>query len=443
MGTYADREAFIPYRKADLVELCIQDGKLQGEDVQKFRELCEILSAYYHFDSLKHLESMKNNFAHLNPDADTRAMFPPNAGDRQEREMKLVEEFEACLKKANYSKLTDEEWEKAKTQESLITLKMDVDFNDFERWVCYHRGSGQNTVQIKKLFSKKELTMDIYERVVLLIKFKDEAYFKAKKKKIENLNFTPGKMYIYFYKKIPQADLEVLFPNVDVSMNLKDRLMLAIPAVGAGLATIWKVLPALLITFALILGVFKLDKLAAIFGIPPADPGQLKLIIGAITGLGILVAFAFKQYVAYKNKRLKFLKDITDTLFFRNLDCNAGVFHRVMDEAEEEECKEIILAYYHLATNPQGMTKEGLDDFIENWLEQKFNTKIDFAVEKALEQLESLRGKIVEDGQKEENLPVRTVVEKDSKGVYKALSLDESKTIVDYIWDNYFDYNKG
>ncbi len=442
MAVYADREAFIPYRKADLVELCIQDGKLQGEDVQKFREFCEIVSAYYHFDSLKHLESMKDNFAHLNPDADTKPMFPPSPEEQKIREEKLVAELEETLQKANYSKLTEEEWEKAKSQQSLITLQMDVDFDDFDQWICYHRGSSQTTVQVKKLFGTKDFTMDTYERVVLLLKFKDEAYFKSKKRKIKDLNFTPGKMYLYFYKKIPQADLEVLFPNVKISMNLKDRLLFVVPAIGAGIATLLKALPALIVTFALVLTILKMDWMLKTFGIQ--EPKQdLKVIIGAITGLALLGAFAFKQYVAYKNKRLKFLKDITDTLFFRNLDCNAGVFHRLLDDAEEEECKENILAYYHLVTHPEGMTKEALDNFIEEWLENKFNTKIDFAVEKAIQRLESLKGKVVEDGQDEDQIPEVSMVSADEQGVYKCLSLDEAKTIVDYIWDNYFSYNKG
>jgi len=162
-----------------------------------------------------------------------------------------------------------------------------------------------------------------------------------------------------------------------------------------------------------------------------------------VTGLSLLGAFAFKQYVAYKNKRLKFLKDITDTLFFRNLDCNAGVFHRLLDDAEEEECKENILAYYHLVTNHNGMTKEDLDNFIEEWLEKKFNTKVDFAVDKAIQRLESLRGKIVQEGQEESQVPELSIVQADEKGVYRCLSLDEAKTIVDYIWDNYFSYNNG
>jgi len=33
MAVYEDREAFIPYRRTDLIELCIEDGKLSPADV--------------------------------------------------------------------------------------------------------------------------------------------------------------------------------------------------------------------------------------------------------------------------------------------------------------------------------------------------------------------------------------------------------------------------
>lgn len=438
MAEYKDREAFIPYRKADVVELCIDDGKLSAADAKKFREFCEIVSSYYHFDFLKSIESLKDNYAHLNPDADTKPRLVPNPQECKEREMKLLEKFEEVLQRANYKRLTQEEWEFATQQESLITLKMQVDFDDFERWVCYHRGDGKNTVQLKKLFGKKELTMDTYERVVLLIQFKDEAYFKSKKRKVENLGFVPGKMYIYMYKKIPKADLEVLFPNVKISMNLKDRLMLFVPAFAAGILTLLKVLGSLLLLAGIVFFMCGMPSIGKIFtkGIEP-NPNDMKTIIAALTGLGVLGGFVFKQYIGYKNKRMKFLKDVTDTLFFRSLDLNGGVFHSVIDNAEEEECKEVILAYYHLLTSKELLTEEQLDNKIEEWLEKKFNTKVDFAVSKALGKLQSLKGKLDDDA------PETTVVSRDANGICKVLALDEAKTVIDYIWDNFYSYNEA
>ena len=437
MATYADREAFIPYRRTDLIDLCVEDGKLQGAEVKKFREFCEIVSAYYHFDFHQVLEGIKNNFAHLDPDTDTKPKNVPTAQECKTREEELVKQFQSVLERANYKRLTEEEWKIAKEQDSLIKLNMDVDFDDFEIWRCYHRGDGKTTTQIKKLFKKIDFTMDTYERVVLLLKFRDEAYFKSKGRKLDTLNFTPGKMYVYFYKKIPKADMEILFPNVSISMKLKDRLLLFVPAAGAGLLTLLKVLGSLLLLAGILFLMCGFPGLAELFdkNIAKRDPHDLKTIIAALTGLGILGGFVFKQYVSYKNKRLKFLKDVTDTLFFRNLDCNGGVFKSIVDSAEEEECKEVVLAYYHLMTNKSPLNEEQLDNTIEEWLEKKFNTKIDFAVSKAIGKLEAMKGKLKEDG------PDVAVLSRDSNGICKVLALDEAKTVVDYVWDNFFQYN--
>lgn len=88
MAEYTDREAFIPYRKADVIELCIQDGKLDAQKQQKFREFCEILGAYYHFEFHELLEKFKNNYAPFNPDSDTKPMVNWTKEQLKEKEEK-------------------------------------------------------------------------------------------------------------------------------------------------------------------------------------------------------------------------------------------------------------------------------------------------------------------------------------------------------------------
>ena len=439
MAVYADREAFIPYRKADIIELCAEDGRLSPENVKKFREFCEIVGSYYHFDFHKTLEAFKNNFAPYDPDSDTKARIEPTEDQLRAMEYDLKQKLNYVLEKANYSSLTEEELTKALNEQSLITLNLNVNFDDFEFWSLYHRGNAQQTVDLKKLFGLKHIpfTMDIYERVVLLIKFKDEEYFlkkfKGNKKKLETLNFTPGKMYIYMYKNIPQADLEILFPNVEISMNKKDKIFFGVPAVGAGVPILVKIatqLPFIFLAISAIATGATLTK-PEIF---PAITATLSLLIA-------LFGFIFKQYVKFKNKKIKFLKDVTDTLFFKNLVSNSGVFNSLIDSAEEEECKEVFLAFYHLLVAEQPLTQEELDDTIEEWLENKFNTKIDFDVEKALDKLQNLRGKVLESAEDDEveEQAILTIGE-DKK--CRIVSIDEAKTIIDYIWDNIYQYNE-
>jgi len=381
MAVYEDREAFIPYRRTDLIELCIEDGQLSADDLPKFREFCQILSAYYHFYFHHTLERLKDNYAPFNPDAETKSRIQPNPTQLTEMETELVEDFSQLLEQANYFPLSADSLHRAFEEGSLIELKTDVDFNDFERMVCYCRGDIYKVTYTKKWFKKVPQTIDIFERVALLIKFKDSNYFESKKNQQNKLNFFPGKGYVYLYKNVPKFDLEFLFPNVKISMTLKDRLILGIPAIGAAIPLLLRVLPQLILIAAVILFI--------IFGpsgleYVPANEEDVKNIMPAlIASLSLLVTlggFAFKQYNNYKSKQIKFQKNVTETLFFRNLAVNVGVFQSLIDAAEEEECKEIILVYYHLLTNQEPMTPEQLDNKIEAWMDRKFNTKIDFDI---------------------------------------------------------------
>ena len=445
MAVYEDREAFIPYRRSDLIELCLQDGQLAAGYVQKFREFCEILSAYYHFQFHQKLERLKDNYAPFDPDADTQSRFAPTPEQQQEMVAQTISDFKGILSSSNYIPLSEAGLQEALEKISLIELETAVDFNDFEEMVCYYRGDVQKKISVNKFFQQVEENVEIFERVALLIKFKDADYFAAKKAESkkperEKLNFTPGKMYVYLYKNIPKYDLEFLFPNVKTSMTWKDRLLFGVPAIGAAVPIALKVLPQLLIIIGVIL--FLTGTTVAIdqLRVTEEDVSDITSILIAILSLVVaLGGFAFKQYTNYKNKQIKFQKSVTDTLFFRSLASNVGVFQYLIDAAEEEECKEIILVYYHLMTSNQPLTPEQLDDRIEKWMEDKFGTKIDFDINNTLRNLEGIRGKIVKEGAEAGMLEV-PLVTSDGEGHCQVLSLDEAKTVIDYVWDNAFQY---
>ncbi|MEL7408645.1 MAG: DUF3754 domain-containing protein, partial [Cyanobacteria bacterium J06558_2] len=129
-----------------------------------------------------------------------------------------------------------------------------------------------------------------------------------------------------------------------------------------------------------------------------------------------------------------------DTLFYRNLANNTGVFKYLIDAAEEEECKEIILVYYHLLASPKPLTPEELDDRIELWMEDKLNTKIDFDIEKTLNNLAAIRVPLKTVQGSEYNIKQVTLLQRDRSNRCQVLSLSEAKQAIDYVWDHLFDY---
>ncbi len=152
--------------------------------------------------------------------------------------------------------------------------------------------------------------------------FKDKEHFESKSnlKDIEELGFVPGKTYLFLYKNVPRSDLELLFPNVQVAMSAKDRAIFALPALGAIVPIMMKIVPSLALLAAAIL-VFTIGSEGTRqLGFNVKDSGNIYPVLAAALSVGAgLGGFAVKQYLNYKNKRLKFLKKVTDTLFFKCL----------------------------------------------------------------------------------------------------------------------------
>jgi hypothetical protein len=69
-------------------------------------------------------------------------------------------------------------------------------------------------------------------------------------------------------------------------------------------------------------------------------------------------------------------------------------------DAEEEECKEAILAYYFLLNSTYSMSRRELDRSIESWFAEKWNCTIDFEIDDALDKLLNLGLVTVENDQR-------------------------------------------
>ncbi len=450
MAVYEDREAFIPFRRADLIEMCIEDGKLAPEQVTTFREFCEILSAYYHFKFHAFMETLKQSYIPFDPNEDQQLRSAPTPEQQQEMRTKLVKAFQTVLESANFKPLPNERLQQAFRERSLIDLRTQVDFDDMDTVVCYYRGDTTRKVTFKRFFKRVRKTVDVFDRVALLVKFKDAEHFRAKKISLKRLKFTPGKMYAYLYKNIPQFDVELLFPNVKTSMTWKDRLLFWVPATGAAVPLIFRVLPQLLLILGIILFFLGLPGLVTWLNVTEEEARDiLPALVAALSMAIALGGFAARQYSVYQTKKIRFQKNVTDTLFFRNIANNRGVFQLLIDAAEEEECKEIILVYYHLLTCGQRMTVKQLDGYIEGWMAQTFETHIDFDIQNPLRNLSLIRGFLADPSPRIGKAPSAEDAAKtevalfgyDAEGYCKVLPLRQAKVLLDYVWDHAFSYS--
>ena len=441
MAVYQDREAFIPHSRQGLIELCLSDNLLSATEAQQFKEFCQILTAYYHFKFHHYLENIKSNYTPFNPDGNaiSQSIYDPN--DKAFMTKNLLADFTTVLEKANYYSLSQGVLRRTLTDDSLFDLKTEVDFDDFAEMLCYCQGDTHKIIKIKKFWRTKEKKIDIYQRVVLLIKFKEEKHFFGKPTPKTELKFKPGYIYIYLYKNLSKLDLEFIFPNVKMSMNWKDRLLFGIPAVGAGISLIVRILPQLL----LIIGVFLYVILGEIPNsvIPVREEEVRNVTPLLVTTLSLLVTlggFAFKQYTSYKSKQIKFQKNITETLFFRNMGSNVGVFQYLIDAAEEEECKEIILVYYHLLTSKESLTSEALDNKIEAWMQKKSGSSLDFDIDNTIQALSSIKSKINLNSTTDNSVAEVSLLQKNQQNYLTVLPLEKAMKVIDTVWDNAFKY---
>ena len=222
-------------------------------------------------------------------------------------------------------------------------------------------------------------------------------------------------MLIKYFRNIAGWDLHALFPDVRVVMSTFDKLFLSVPALAGAVPILLNLASTVTVLFVVI--GFYLGVSAAV------EDNEMKTAFAAMTGLFALVGFVLRQWLRYQRQSLKYQKELTDNIYFRNVNNNAGIFDYIIGAAEEQECKEAFLAYYFLRTAETPPTQAELDARIETWLTETFAVDVDFEVDDALAKLDRL-GLLQRDGERLTAPPPADALVR-----------------LDSVWDNYFQYN--
>jgi hypothetical protein len=208
------------------------------------------------------------------------------------------------------------------------------------------------------------------------------------------------------FKNIPKADLEMLLPGTRVRMSLYDQGKIWLPTVSGVTLTLIKLVTKVAAT-----------AIAGFYGML----GFLVLVAGTI-GYGV------KAFLGYLNTKDKYQLSLTRSLYFQNLDNNAGVFFRLLDEAEEQEFREAVLAWWVLwrqaSGDSGGWTAPQIDRAAEKLLRERCGLKVDFEIQDALDKLQRL--KIIE------SLPGER---------WRAIEIEAALAELDRAWDNFFTYH--
>lgn len=405
------REHYIPFNKEFLLEqqILLADDPKKAED---YKKLFDIIEHYYHYESFNLNRNLKQNYA----------LYDPDLSEKEREGFIGKSDFDVfkqtlltVLERGNYYRIDEETLKAAFEESDVIGLNLAIDFNAFKDFELYARGHHKAKEKVKKyIFWKKEVEIEYYDRVLIYLNYSDADYLAAKKVKLGKMPIDPGSIALKIFKRVPKNDLETIFPNAVPKMSLKDKMLLWVPCVFGGVSLLSaKVIPALINMY----DAYQTGETINLLN------SKTSLNQGLIA-LGILAAYCFRQYNNFINKKIRYSKTLSDSLYFKNVGNNSGAFYSLLNSSEEEALKETILAYAFLSRSLNALTASELDSQIESWFSSHLKTEFDFDVNDALSKLKSI------------GLGIET------NGKWSVIPLNEALVKIDELWDNVFEYNQ-
>lgn len=408
----SERDHFIPVRKIDVLNAIVAGGALTGEpERQKFRRFCRLLGAIYHHEYFDQLERLRNDYFYFSPDLERHAPFDSATVERAYGD--LVDALTKVLHGANFVEVSHQEIERAHREHGIVRINIRAPLENYRDVRFFRRGQHNETVEMPKwlgLFGKRTVEFGVYDDVVLLVTMKS-AEAEGRRKRGRKPKVRPGAILLKYFRDIASADLNALFPDVQVVMSLRDRLMLGVPALIGGIPILLKLASTLTVLF-LVAG-FYLGMANTI------RDDEMTGALAAVSGLVALGGFIVTQWVRFQRQSLMHQKTLSDNVYYRNVNNNAGIFDYIIGEAEEQECKEAFLAYYFLLAEG-APSANALDRRIEGWLNRTFGADIDFECDDALAKLDRLA--LLDRG----------------GGRLAVLPLDDALVRLDRVWGNFF-----
>ncbi len=410
MVVHPDREHFIPLRIADLLDVLCTDrgpGNVQSLDAAgraAFRRFADAAAAWVHARCQARLQRLKNAYAPFDPDADTLPLRRLDPEERRAALQALFDEIRSLLRQANYIRLSRSDLEQVMQGASDWGVDMDVAWGCFETLEVFVRGKGIGKRYRRKWyrwFQKEAVSVPIFQRVMIALKLQPH----------RRLGSDAGthNVFLKLFKDIPQMDVEMLLPGTRLKMPLLERFKLGGSAASSIGYLGWK------------FNSMFTGGLAAALG-----SGGLLGLLTLYTPLALLVGYGYRTYATFQTSRQTYMLQLHQSLYYQNLDSNAGVFHRIMDEAEDQDLREVLLAYFYLwrYATERGWGCAELDDYVELDLERRLQLRVDFEIEDAMGKLESV-GIVQRVGEGYQAVPIEAATERLLQQAISTVQLSE------------------
>ena len=412
------RERFIPVSRYGLRAKLIAMLAEGGDDRKAWGRALDCLAAWRHQEHRRRLLDLIEDYLPFCPDSDTANLLELDVDARDKARAEFIAGIERMLAQANFVRLSRDDVQRLLVEQSPYGLNLKVDLSEFDEALLYYRGTGTIVREERNpwrfYLRRDRLDVPIFERLFLLLKLKpaeiriaeiiastqaDRAR-AAREVQKARAHFPPGVssdyIYVKIFKRIPQVDIEMLFPNTQVAFMPFDKLKLMVTAGGgtvAGVAGTATKLLAATNPFTLAFGVFGLS------------------------------AVIFRQAMKFFHTRNHYMMVLAQNLYFCSLANNRGALTLIADGAEEEDVKEDMLLYAFLARHPSGHDAlPQLKTMVTRFLAEHCGVSVNFDAGDALKRLRA-------DG----------LVSADANGRFSAIAPEDARAHLDRLWDRLLD----
>lgn len=356
------RGRFIPIGKRQLVDLLHEHVAPDARAAEQHREICRLLEHVIHAEYRARAVRLKEFYASFDSDTDVIPPGPLSVEEMDQRSAMLFTDVTYLLEKANFRRLDRGDVDAAVSALSPWGLNLHIDLNAFDRLEVYSRGDKiDHRVRRswKTLFRLKHYHIPLYQRLMIM--------FRPHGDVLSPSGYGRNRIYLKLFKNIPEGDVDMVLPGTKVRMTMLDHGKIAFPLVSGIVVTTWKIIKGALLVAAV--GVYGLLA-------------YLILIVGT-------VGYGWRSFFGYKRTKEKYQLNLTQNLYYQKLDGDLGAMLRLIDEAEDQEFREALTAWFLLwrLAPHDGWMLEELDRSAEQFLQAELKRDVDFDVEDALDKM--------------------------------------------------------
>ena len=177
---------------------------------------------------------MEELYQRLDPDTQSVDLDPISDQHRAQLVEWLIDHVSNLLYAAHYKRLSREELEQAIEVGCQWGVRLDVDFDIFDRLEIFARGYRIVTITRRRwqnFFRKESIELPEFTRLIIAFRVKPSIEDDKRLKRVTQM-LDPSYVYLKTFKNIPETDLEILLPGSRVRLTKLDRAKILFPTVS-------------------------------------------------------------------------------------------------------------------------------------------------------------------------------------------------------------------